>query len=69
VPYEHPGLLNPVTGAVMEAWPDLASGTQASSILLSEQPLPPVAVDAANSRFAVASGNAVTMIQLPPAAT
>jgi hypothetical protein len=66
--YEHPRLLDPVTGAVMDAWPDLATGTQTSSILLNQQPVPPVAVDAANSRFAVASDNTVTVIQLPSAA-
>jgi hypothetical protein len=67
--YEHPRLLDPLTGAVMDAWPSLATGTQTSSIRLNSQPAPPVAVDAANSRFAVASDNTVTVIQLPPAAT
>jgi hypothetical protein len=67
--YEHPRLLDPVTGAVLDTWPGLATGTQTSSILLNQQPLPAVAVDAAHSRFAVASGNNVTVIQLPPAAT
>jgi hypothetical protein len=67
--YDHPRLLDPVTGMVMDAWPDLATGTQTSSILPDQQPVPPVAVDAAHSRFAVASENTVTVIQLPPTAT
>lgn len=65
--YEYPKLLDPVTGTVLDAWPSLATGTQTSSILPGQQPLPPVAVDAAHSRFAVASDNIVTVIQLPPA--
>jgi hypothetical protein len=65
--YEYPKLLDPVTGTVLDAWPSLATGTQTSSILPRGQPLPPVAVDAASSRFAVASDNIVTVIQLPPA--
>jgi hypothetical protein len=65
--HEHPRLLDPVTGAVMDAWPGLATGTQTSSILVNQQP--PVAIDAANRRFAVASDNIATVIQLPSAAT
>lgn len=67
--YEHARLLDPATGGVIDEWPGLATGTQTSSILMNEQPLPPVAVDAANRRFAVASGNVATVIQLPPYAT
>jgi hypothetical protein len=66
--YEHPRLLDPFTGAVLDAWPDLPSGTQTTSIIRNEEPAPPVAIDAANSRFAVAKDNAVTVIQLPPVA-
>jgi hypothetical protein len=67
--YEHPRLLDPITGAVIEAWPGLSTGTQTSSILMSQKWLPPVAVDAARSRFAVATDNAVTVIQVPAEAT
>ncbi|MBO0838159.1 MAG: hypothetical protein J2P28_21950 [Actinobacteria bacterium] len=67
--YEHPRLLDPVTGAVIDAWPGLATGTQTSSILVDDGLAPAVAVDAANGRFAVASNNVVTVIQLPSAAT
>jgi hypothetical protein len=67
--YEHPRLLDPFTGAVIDAWPALASGTQISSIMVRQESVPPVAIDAANSRFAIASDNTVTVIQLPPAAT
>lgn len=65
--YEYPRLIDPVTGTVLDAWPSLATGMQISSILPRQEPLPPVAVDAANARFAVASDNIVTVIQLPPA--
>jgi hypothetical protein len=66
--YEHPRLLDPFTAAVLDAWPDLASGTQTTSIIRGEEPVPPVAIDAANSRFAVATDNTVTVVQLPAAA-
>ncbi|MDR2986583.1 MAG: hypothetical protein LBV34_17265, partial [Nocardiopsaceae bacterium] len=66
--YDHPRLLDPITGEVIDAWPDLATGTQTSSILQNQQPVPPIAVDAANSRFAVAGDNSVNVIQLPTAA-
>lgn len=39
-----------------------------TSILVNQEPVPPVAVDAANRRFAVASDNTVSVIQLPAAA-
>jgi hypothetical protein len=67
--YGHPRLLDPATGAVIDEWPALATGTQTSSILVNQQPVPPVAVDAANCRFAVADDNTVAVIQLPSAAT
>lgn len=64
--YTHPRLLDPMTAAVVNSWPSLATGTQTSSFLIHQQPVPPVAVDVANSRFAVADGNVATVIQVPP---
>ena len=66
--YEHPRLLDPFTGTVVETWPDLSTGTQTSSIIWHQPPVPPVAVDSANGRFAVASEHTVTVVQLPSAA-
>ncbi len=67
--YEHPRLLDPITAAVIDTWPSLATGTQTSSFLLNQQPVPPVAIDATNSRFAIANDNIATVIQVPPTGT
>lgn len=64
--FGHPKLVDPFTAAVVDEWPDLKTGTQVSSIMVDLQPVPPVAVDAANRRFAVASHRQVTVVQLRP---
>jgi len=65
--FGHPALLDPHTAQIIEEWPELATGTQTSSIISRQQPVPPVAVDAASQRFAVAAGNEVTIVELPAA--
>jgi hypothetical protein len=62
--YQHPKLIDPVTGAILERWDDLWSGDQDSSIIWRDKKLPPLALDPVNYRFAVASPEAVTVIQL-----
>ena len=61
--YAHPKLVDPATGEVVAAWPEIASGTQDSSIVKPEQ-IAPVAVDAANRRFAVADGTDVLIVEV-----
>jgi hypothetical protein len=65
--FEHPRLIDPFTGRLVTDWPGLNTGTQTSSIIRHEQLVPPIAIDAANNRFAVASGHAVNIVQLPAA--
>jgi hypothetical protein len=61
----HPRLLDPFTGRAVEEWPSLATGLQTSSIIWHQEPIPPVAVDAANRRFAVAGDHEVAVVELP----
>ena len=61
--YEHPKLFDIASGNVTQSWPELNSGKQKSSIVWQEVP-PPLALDAANKRFAVADANGITVIQL-----
>jgi hypothetical protein len=62
--YEHPKLIEVATGKVVMRWPDIASGTQNNSIIWSNMPLPPIALDPQHQRFAVASPDAITVIEL-----
>lgn len=62
--FRHPKLIEVATGRVIARWEDLSSGEQNSSIITPGTTLPPLAMDAANKRFAVASAEAVTVIQL-----
>jgi len=65
--FGHPKLLDPFTAAVIAEWPDLNTGTQISSIIRNQARVPPIAVDTANRRFAVAAQREVSVIQLPAA--
>jgi hypothetical protein len=65
--FGHPRLVDPFTAAVTGEWPDLATGHQTSSIMPNLAPVPPVAVDAANHRFAVAGDREVSVVRLDPA--
>lgn len=62
--YEHPKLIEVATGKVVTRWPEIASGTRNSSIIWSNMPLPPIALDPQHQRFAVASPDAITVIEL-----
>jgi len=62
--YEHPKLLDLVTGKVLRRWPELQSGLQNSSIIHHHDPPPPIALDPLNRRFAIANSEAITVIQL-----
>lgn len=62
--YEHPKLIEVKTGKIVMRWPDIESGKQESSILWHLPKLPPIALDPQNQRFAIASQETITMIQL-----
>lgn len=63
--YGHAKLLDPGTGELVIEWPELATGTQDSSIRPPKaEPLPPVVVDSDGKRFAVGHGNDVTIVDL-----
>jgi hypothetical protein len=62
--FQHPKLIEVATGRVVARWEDLSTGQQNSSIITSGTTMPPLAMDAANKRFAVASDEAITVIQL-----
>ena len=60
----HPRLLDVRSGLEVLSWPLLKSGTQTSSILMSEVELPVIAVDSVGQRFAIADAEGVTVVQL-----
>lgn len=62
--HEHPRLIDLRTGGEVLAWPQLKSGTQTSSILMSGAELPATAVDSQGLRFAVADATGITVVQL-----
>jgi hypothetical protein len=63
--YKHPRLVRLTNGAVEHAWPAISSGTQLSSIIWS-QSVPPLALDPANARFAIAQEEGIHVISLRP---
>ncbi len=62
--YEHPQLISLSDGEAIEAWPDLPSGRQESSILIGVEPLPPMALDPKKRRFAIARGDEIHVISV-----
>lgn len=62
--YEHPKLIEVATGKVVMRWPEIESGIQNSSIIGRNTTLPPIALDPQHQRFAVASSEAITVIEL-----
>ena len=61
--YDHPKLLDPMTGSVLDEWPEIRTGTQTGSIHPSES-LPPVAVDATRDRFAVGGEEEIVVVEV-----
>jgi hypothetical protein len=59
----HPRLISLLDGRVMEEWPDLPTGSQISAIA-GGSPLPPIALDPAKRRFAVARGGEIHVVTL-----
>jgi hypothetical protein len=62
--YEHPKLFEISTGKVVQGWPELSSGKQNSSFIWHHELRPPLALNPARKRFAVANTNHITVIQL-----
>jgi hypothetical protein len=61
--YGHPKLIEPSTGRVLERWPELATGTQSTSIIHHISRPPPIARDAAGRRFAVGTEKGIEVIR------
>jgi hypothetical protein len=62
--FNHPKLLHVPTGQIALRWPDLQTGQQTSSIIHHISPIPPLALDPQNRRFAVAIQDRITIVQL-----
>jgi hypothetical protein len=62
--YDHPKLIELVSGKVVQRWPNIKSGSQNSSIIWGKELSPPIALDAANRRFAVAGDDGISVVLL-----
>ena len=62
--YDHPKLLDLKTGKVLHRWSKIQSGKQVGCIIRDADSVPPIAMDGANKRFAVAEKDTITVIQL-----
>lgn len=60
--YGHPKLVDPATGAVLEAWPHLATGERTDGIGWGLEHQPAVAVRQDGTRFAVAADEFITVV-------
>lgn len=60
--YECPRLIDSATGEELKSWPHIHSGQQTSSILVSNPPLPAIALDSARRRCAVADSERITVL-------
>ncbi len=62
--YDHPKLIHYATGRVVYHWSELKTGRQTSS--LYRTPLPPLALDPVQRRFAVAGPDSITVMTVTP---
>lgn len=63
--FDHPRLVDPMTARVVDEWPEIMTGRQGGSIIWHlKDPVPPVAVDSARHRFAVAHNDLVLVVDL-----
>jgi hypothetical protein len=60
--YEHPRLVELATGNVVASWPHIASGNRTGAIS-HHFTIPPMALDAAGGRYAVADRDGITVLQ------
>jgi hypothetical protein len=61
--YKHPRLIELATGEQIQSWPDIPSGLQTSGILKDPIEVPPIALDPARQRCAVADSEGITVLQ------
>ena len=61
--HEFPRLVNIETGLAEQTWPHIASGLQTSSILDRNNLPPPIALDHAGQRCAIADATGITVLQ------
>lgn len=62
--HEHPRIVSLTNGGVVHEWPGIASGAQTSSIIGGAPIPPPIALDPIGMRFAVASADTITVVEL-----
>lgn len=62
--FREPKLIALESGAVVHTWRGLASGRQTSSICHHHEPPPPLALDPERGRFAIFSGERLTIVTL-----
>jgi hypothetical protein len=62
--YKHPKIVNLRTGEITCRMPELNCGDQTSSIIHHIDALPPLAIDAANNRFAVATSDQIVVVHV-----
>lgn len=62
--FEHPKLIELSTGLIVNRWKEITSGSQNSSIIWHQTPIPPTALDPANKRFAVAGPESIIVVRL-----
>lgn len=62
--YQHPKLVKVATGEIIAELPELATGKQVSSIIHHIEPVPPLATDTKNHRFAVANENEIVVVSV-----
>ncbi len=63
--YDHPKVVDVATGEVVQQWPELKTSKQSSSIIRHIDPIPPMAFDKTNRRFAVAEDKTIRVITIP----
>ena len=61
--YKQPRLIRLSDGAVEHTWPAISSGVELSSITWG-RPVPPLALDPTNARFAIAQEDGIHVISL-----
>ncbi len=62
--YQHPRLVHVRSGKVVAEMQELATGQQVSSIIHHIEPLPPLALDFQNKRFAVADDRQIVVVEV-----
>lgn len=62
--YDHPKLIELVTGRIVHRWDQVFSGKQVGPIDLGDPPPPPMAIDWQRGRFAVSDSKKITVVTL-----